>query len=85
MTSVISSRTVENSNPRTILPVASTRRIESDYLDYSRLKKITIGPGIETYSFEDDSEDDDETVIWDCDGCWELGDFEFDSEYEDDE
>lgn len=29
-------------------------------------------------------EDDDEYISWDCDGCYELGDFEFDTDFEDD-
>lgn len=35
--------------------------------------------------WEPEDDQDDENIPWDCDGCWELGGFEFDDEYDSDE
>jgi hypothetical protein len=52
----------------------------NDFMDYSKLKKVILGPGIEAYTFEEEDEEDDETVTWDCDRSYELSDFEDDGE-----
>ena len=59
-------------------------------LDHSHLTLVYLGPTkIPAYMMMPDhvtdSDDDEEGPPWDCDGCYSIGDFDFDDEEGDDD